>query len=501
MGKQKGLKLTIIILTAVMIVSAFSIILITFGLSLGKKDSHVDINAAYTISNWDSLNSNYDSYSEFHIYDVNGLQAFAGGVYAYNSVNHSFAGKTVKLMADIPCGGAAVTVGVNSLYGRVTTSPVFAGTFDGNGKTISNFKLGTTHVTVGGYSISGNSVGQTARGLFLNVTGTIKNVRLASVNVSEGGVSGGYGGHTTCFQAAMVGFLNGGTVTNCVVDGFSGSYYASGIIGSGYNGNVNNCYVANVSRIGEMGYYGIGPCVDKVFTNNSSTQYNYFSCSISKCVTVGLTTSLLASTNCHTSPNSVSGLGASSSSGSSGWYYHSDYNGGYPYLRTFIGWKTVSFTKGSGVSSFNPSSIQIPGSLNQTFSSSSNTITIYGQQVLAVRSSSYCNHSTISWTCNSATSYTANFNKPSRTLTIQTKEGSKAATTLTTKNVSCCSALSVSTTGSSSKYTKCVVSGHTYTAPITHVITSLSHSNGAKISANTTVTINIARKQYDVVFG
>lgn len=135
----------------------------------------------------------------------------------------TFAGGTVVLTADIDLAGEEwAPIG--------TAEHPFSGTFDGNGKTISNLKI-----TTGNYA-----------GLFGYVsTATIKNVKLANADVS--------GGER---MATLIGKITGNaTVTNCSNDADSSvtgsDSNTGGLIGEIVNGTValtnlvNNAAVEN----------------------------------------------------------------------------------------------------------------------------------------------------------------------------------------------------------------------------------------------------------------
>ncbi len=311
--------------------------------SQNKEQPNLNVSAAYTITDESSLSSNYDSYNEFHINSPDGLKAFANSVYSYTGFDHSFAGKTIVLKSDIDLGGALISIGVTKSLGSgqyyITTDPTFKGTFDGNGKTISNYQI-NGGVSLGGYSISGGASFQASLSLFPIVTGTIKNLKVSNVTTISG-ASGNSGGHTIAYQSAIVAMLNGGTITNCVVDGFSGAIYGAGIVAASYDGKVNNCYATNISATYE---YGIGPNIDKAYKNNSSVQFTYFTCTLSNCVTTENAVSILSTvTNCHTTANTTTGLDLSNI-----WYYNSSYSE-WPYLRVFMEFSTFKFdTNGDG---------------------------------------------------------------------------------------------------------------------------------------------------------
>lgn len=165
------------------------------------------------------IDNNDVSYGFTKIATPDQLKAFAADV--NNGADYS--GKVVKLTADIDLTGEEwAPIG--------TAEHPFSGTFDGNGKTISNLKI-----TTGNYA-----------GLFGYVsTATIKNVKLANADVS---------GDER--MATLIGKITGNaTVTNCSNDAASSvtgsDSNTGGLIGEIVNGTValtnlvNNAAVEN----------------------------------------------------------------------------------------------------------------------------------------------------------------------------------------------------------------------------------------------------------------
>lgn len=138
----------------------------------------------------------------------------------YVTNGHNCNGKIFKLTANIDMRIVEnfAPIGTNYEYS-------FKGTFDGNGKVISNL------------TISGNKKHQ---GLFGCNTGTIQNVTLSNVNISG-----------TTQVGAVVG-MNYGTVQNCSVTGtISGNSQIGGIVGGNQKAVTNNKVDAQVSGTGE----------------------------------------------------------------------------------------------------------------------------------------------------------------------------------------------------------------------------------------------------------
>ncbi len=146
----------------------------------------------------DSNDNEYDKDSYYYI-DVDGtivienaaaLMGFAADV---NNGVSTFAGKTVKLTSDIDMKDYAWTpIGGLESYPSVT----FAGTFDGQGHTISNL---TSVDLIDNYACAG---------LFGTTTGIIKNVILDNADITSSHYAGGIVGYSSA---------NGMKIENCKV--------------------------------------------------------------------------------------------------------------------------------------------------------------------------------------------------------------------------------------------------------------------------------------------
>jgi hypothetical protein len=108
-----------------------------------------------------------------------------------------------------------------------TSSYPFTGTFDGNGKTISNFTYGPTDAEY--------------VGIFARVAGgnaQIKDLGLINSNISTTGMRVG----------SVVGVFGEGTISGCYADGGSvsgGDFYIGGLVGYHINsGTISNCYTS-----------------------------------------------------------------------------------------------------------------------------------------------------------------------------------------------------------------------------------------------------------------
>lgn len=172
------------------------------------------------------------------VYEVSsaaGLTAFEKSV---NDNGNTYAGKTVKLMDDVDLAGIEwKPVGQTGGYSAAT---YFQGTFDGNGKTISNLTIGESSWEAG--SNEGQNFATGFFGFIDMGSATIKNVTFDNANV-EGhhwvGVVAGY----------MTGTVSDVTVTNSTV---TSSYKTSeadgdkagGIVGYLNEGSITGCTVS-----------------------------------------------------------------------------------------------------------------------------------------------------------------------------------------------------------------------------------------------------------------
>jgi len=113
------------------------------------------------------------------------------------------------------------------IIGRLVTwndpnNKPFTGVFDGNDNKICNFTWSST--------------GRNGIGLFgyLGSGGQIKNLGVENVNVKDG---------TGWRVAGIVGWNNGGTITNCYVTGVvAGCSVIGGVVGFNHYGTITNCY-------------------------------------------------------------------------------------------------------------------------------------------------------------------------------------------------------------------------------------------------------------------
>ena len=188
---------------------------------------------------------------------VDQLKAFRDAV---NSGN-TYAGKTVKLTADLDLSGESNWTPIGNLVAYPGQS--FNGTFDGDGHSISNV------------TSSDNTYEHAVAGLFGSVVnGTIKNLTVKNVNITS-----------THYAAGIVAYTsNGPTIENCKVIGgtikstpeLQGSVYnngdkVGGIMGYATVGStINNCWVEGVTLSAYRDIGGIVGFSAGTVTNNTA---------------------------------------------------------------------------------------------------------------------------------------------------------------------------------------------------------------------------------------
>lgn len=193
-------------------------------------------NGTYTVEN---VGHYTDAEGNYYITNAKGLAWVSENVntmefYVSGSAN-IFDNKTVYLANDIDLGGAEWRPIGDYAFSRTS----FNGVFDGQGYTVSNFKVTepvrwTEKVTEASY------------GFFGNVKGTIKNLTIKNATVNpEGGR----------YSAALVGRLhNGGCIENCHVENSSVTilhWQVGGLVGQNNNGNISDCSVVGSTITGK----------------------------------------------------------------------------------------------------------------------------------------------------------------------------------------------------------------------------------------------------------
>jgi len=246
--KRINLKIITISLLAVLLLSSFSLLFINV-FNMFKSSEHDNPNAASTK----------------YIWNIEDLKEFAAEV----SAGVDYAGYEVKLGNDINCGGASIQIGSYSVSNALQLIRYyFAGTFDGQGHTISNITNSFNPTWISDYNLSFD---RTNHGLFINNSGTIKNLKLKNYQVTlEDGLT------SQVYAGALVGY-NIGTVQNCIVenitfrsDRFKMYVRVGSLVGENEGaGKVDTCIV--------MGYYKIGGISDNIWpVNDDGIEAAYF---------------------------------------------------------------------------------------------------------------------------------------------------------------------------------------------------------------------------------
>lgn len=167
---------------------------------------------------------------EYLISNAAGLKWVADEVNKYSNYEHPFEGKTIKLMNDIDLNGMEWTPIGDYRF----SANRFCGTFDGQGYTVSNFKITK--------NTDKNDSQKSSYGFFGNLEGTLKNLTVKGVTVEN----------VYAYSAALVGRFNAGLIENCHVEdaNVSNTYWQGGVlIGQQNNGGttVKGCTVKNSS--------------------------------------------------------------------------------------------------------------------------------------------------------------------------------------------------------------------------------------------------------------
>ncbi|MHC4110665.1 MAG: GLUG motif-containing protein, partial [Planctomycetota bacterium] len=169
--------------------------------------------------------------SPYQIRDANHMQVIGADANDWD--------KHFKLMADIDLSAfTGTSFNIIGYYESYYDKKPFTGVFDGNGHAISNFTY--------------DSNGVDAKGLFgyiNDLNAEVKNLGLIDPDVDEG--TGNYVG-------SLVGYLRGGTVTSCYVEGGSVSGYrdVGGLVGFNRDGTITDSY-AGGNVTGNSGVGGL----------------------------------------------------------------------------------------------------------------------------------------------------------------------------------------------------------------------------------------------------
>ena len=207
----------------------------TIGEIIGRNEGYNTVDGNEYVANGVTV----DADGNYHILAAGGLKWVSSQVntmeFYVNQAANIFDGKTVYIENDINLGGAEWTPIGDYAFSRTS----FNGVFDGQGHTISNFKVTNAVAWT-------EKVTEASYGFFGNVKGTIKNVTVKNATVKpEGGR----------YSAALVGRLhNGGVIENCHVVNSSveiNHWQVGGLVGQNNNGNIYNCSVVGSTITGK----------------------------------------------------------------------------------------------------------------------------------------------------------------------------------------------------------------------------------------------------------
>ena len=196
---------------------------------------------------WYLDNQDAQEYVLYTAEELAGFAALVNGATTQRAVNETFAGKVVKLGANIDlCGIEWTAIGDPKADNFVG----FAGTFDGQGYKIANLSIDKPA-----------SWGQGLFGYNINKSTVIKNFTIENVTINAEDTSG-----------AVAGYYYFGTIENVKVNGnvaIKGAQDMGGIVGNGYYTNIYDCsvianegsYVTATTNSfvgGIVGYHGEG---------------------------------------------------------------------------------------------------------------------------------------------------------------------------------------------------------------------------------------------------
>ncbi|MBR5569680.1 MAG: hypothetical protein IKW10_02170 [Oscillospiraceae bacterium] len=196
-------------------------------------------------------------------YCIDSAQALRSFAYMVNVEHNTFAGKTVRLCADIDLEGVEwIPIGGN-IVSDEQQNPYFAGTFDGGGHTVKNLTVtgGNSYVGLFGF-VSGGTIRNVGIESGI-VIGTEKAGAIAGVIRSGAVISGCYNKAVISGRTAIGGIVGmisqkGCTVENCYnTGGVFAANSSGGIAGymasDGQNAVIKNCYNNSEHSCGIIG--------------------------------------------------------------------------------------------------------------------------------------------------------------------------------------------------------------------------------------------------------
>ena len=161
----------------------------------------------------------------------------------YNSTGDAGATRTYILQEDIDVS-SLLDGKITGMFG--TASLPFAGTFDGNGHTISNLNINIT--------LTADSNTFLYAGLFGYTNGaTIKNLHISGLNIT---INGEANNSLSSVYAGLVGFASNTTISNTQISGNysvdvpkSDELAFGGLVGQANNTTIENCYITSSMSI------------------------------------------------------------------------------------------------------------------------------------------------------------------------------------------------------------------------------------------------------------
>jgi len=423
MKTYKGTRILILSLVVILLTSAFSLAIINLWVSnKSKEDTIMDANVTARATTWNFDNGpvtgNHEYAHDFGVYEQDYNVFEIGSLQAFENFETSmgeggrvgrcdFSGKTIKLTANIDCGGKTFNFG----WEDTVTSAVglsFHGTFDGQGYTISNMHASPDMGDMGH-----------RYGMFRAISGTLKNTTFRNFEYYCAG------GDDDTGHYGIIAGLNSGTIENCIVDNckFTSDRFKSNCrvapIAGQNSGTIKNCIVKGIYTIG--GNDGNGPLNDDglyahyFVTTGNESKYCVFDATVKK---TGVTSELYAPAshdtalssgnynyNSYTSAytNFPSSVANSNASGTTPWYkYTKTASGGYRgyscdasipiYLRAFVKWTSCSFVVQSIddciPGTVDKTSVTVPSEYAEA-SENGNELTVYGTKITATKNDGY----------------------------------------------------------------------------------------------------------------
>ena len=214
-------------------------------------------------SEYDSFDNTYDTNATYLNKDAQGNYLISNAdelVYFAKTVNvdrETYAGKTVKLTADIDLAGKK-WVPIGNLVGYPTVT--FSGTFDGQDHTISNMNVvdNTVNYAVAGFF--GSTGGATIQDVIFK-DAVVKSTHYAGVVVAYEGAN-----NSLTYVKNVV--VDGAAITSSaeLINGaWDNGDKVGGIVGYATSIAVDNCTVKNSTITGYRDLGGIGGCLDGTY--------------------------------------------------------------------------------------------------------------------------------------------------------------------------------------------------------------------------------------------